>query len=66
MIRRLSWTFTIVLLYAGVAAGQQTALDRFVAQKDAVYGWKLVQTLPGDGYKTHVLSHPRSTFSGVG
>ena len=34
---------------------QPTALDRYVAQKDPVYAWKLVRTIPGSGYQTHVL-----------
>lgn len=43
-----------VLAITNVTA-QETALDRYVAQKDSVYGWKLVNTLPGEGYKTFVL-----------
>jgi len=43
------------LLFVGVSLAQETALDRYVAQKDPVYGWKLVRTVPGDGYRTHVL-----------
>ena len=26
-----------------------------MAQKDSVYGWNLVRTVPGTGYQTHVL-----------
>src|SRR5438874_13336523 len=44
-----------LLAIAGVAAAQETALDRYVAQKDSVYGWQLVRTVPGKGYQTHVL-----------
>jgi PhoPQ-activated pathogenicity-related protein len=43
------------LLFTGLASAQETALDRYVAQKDPVYGWKLVRTVPGAGYQTHVL-----------
>jgi PhoPQ-activated pathogenicity-related protein len=38
-----------------VPLAQQTALDRYIAKKDPVYGWKLVNTIPGPGYKTFVL-----------
>jgi PhoPQ-activated pathogenicity-related protein len=37
------------------AAASQTALDRYVAQRDSVYGWKLLSTIPGEGYRTFVL-----------
>ena len=44
------------LLTSGlVAAAPETALDRYVAQRDSVYGWKLLGTIPGDGYQTFVL-----------
>src|ERR1051326_206148 len=41
---------------------QETALDRYVARKDPVYGWKLVRTIPGEGYKTHVLELTSQTW----
>src|SRR5215831_877518 len=44
-----------VLVFAGVSVAQETAIDRYVAQKDSVYGWKLVRTVPGKGFQTHVL-----------
>ncbi len=44
-----------VALWAGCAAAQETALDRYVAQRDSVYGWHLVSTIPGDGVRTYVL-----------
>src|ERR1700730_6200387 len=44
-----------VLVSTGVSIAQETALDRYVAQKDSVYGWNLVRTVPGTGYQTHVL-----------
>lgn len=34
---------------------ERTALDVYVAKPDPAYGWKLVSTIPGDGYKTYVL-----------
>src|SRR5881396_1334443 len=44
-----------VLGIGGASHAQETALDRHVAQKDSVYGWKLLRTIPGAGYQTHVL-----------
>src|SRR5215467_10834413 len=43
------------LVLTGVSSAQETALDRYVAQRDSVYGWKLIRTVPGKGYQTHVL-----------
>ena len=43
------------LLVAAAALAQDTALDRYVYQADPAYGWKLVSTIPGDGYRTFVL-----------
>ncbi|MFN7936434.1 MAG: PhoPQ-activated protein PqaA family protein [Bryobacteraceae bacterium] len=41
---------------------QVSPLDRYVARKDAVYGWKLVQTIPGQGYRAHVLELTSQTW----
>src|SRR5215471_282714 len=43
------------LVFTGACVAQETAIDRYVAQKDSVYGWKLVRTVPGKGFQTHVL-----------
>src|SRR5258708_3479702 len=51
-----------VLLLTTIVIGQQTALDRYVNQKDSVYGWKLVNTIPGEGYKTFVLELTSQTW----
>jgi PhoPQ-activated pathogenicity-related protein len=32
-----------------------TALDAYIAKPDASYSWKLVKTIPGDGYTTFVV-----------
>src|SRR5882672_4173998 len=45
----------LVVLFTSVSLAQETALDRYVALQDSVYGWKLVRTVPGKGYQTHVL-----------
>src|SRR5262249_3449870 len=44
-----------VLIFAGDAAAQETALDRYVKQKDSVYAWNLVRTAAGEGYMTYIL-----------
>jgi PhoPQ-activated pathogenicity-related protein len=44
------------------AAAQETALDRYVRQRDPVYGWKVVHTIPGNGYRTHVLDLTSQTW----
>ena len=38
------------------------SLDRYVAKKDSVYAWKLLSTLPGDGYKAYVLELTSQTW----
>jgi PhoPQ-activated pathogenicity-related protein len=51
-----------ILLFTVAATAQETALDRYVHKKDAVYGWKLVSTIPGDGYKAFVLELTSQTW----
>jgi PhoPQ-activated pathogenicity-related protein len=46
---------TLLLLAATASIGQQTALDRYVNRPDPVYSWKLIRTIAGEGYRTHVL-----------
>src|SRR5215468_3897984 len=50
------------LVFTGACVAQETALDRYVAQKDSVYGWKLIRTVPGKGYQTHVLELTSQTW----
>jgi PhoPQ-activated pathogenicity-related protein len=37
------------------ALPKKTALDDYVAKEDPTYSWKLVKTVPGDGYTTFVV-----------
>jgi PhoPQ-activated pathogenicity-related protein len=57
--RVLKWAFVFVVAashrFTGVAADRQTALDRYVAAPDTNYNYRLVNTIPGDGYTTFVL-----------
>jgi len=44
-----------LLLCATASAAKLTALDRYVAKPDTNYSYRLVTTLPGNGYTTFVL-----------
>jgi PhoPQ-activated pathogenicity-related protein len=35
--------------------GPKTALDEYIAKPDPAYAWKVVKTIPGDGYTTFVV-----------
>ena len=39
-----------------------TALDRYVAKKDSVYGWTLASSIKGAGYVTYVLNLTSQTW----
>ncbi len=55
-LRRLIWLVLVAAVaFAAFAQEKQTGLDRYLAQRDSVYGWKLVNTIPGPGYHTFVL-----------
>jgi PhoPQ-activated pathogenicity-related protein len=43
-------------------AAQETALDRYVAAKDPVYGWTLVRRADGEGYRGFVLELTSQTW----
>src|SRR5260370_21287639 len=49
---RLKSLAIAALLVSFASAAQETALDRYLAQRDAVYGWKWVNTIPAHVYKT--------------
>lgn len=53
-----------LLLFASpfASANDETALDRYVAQPDAVYGWKLADTITGEGYTAFVLDLTSQTW----
>lgn len=54
--------FLSVGLVAAQAPVRETALDRYIAKKDPVYGWKLVKTIDGEGYKAFVLELTSQTW----
>jgi len=56
---RFPWPLAALLLAVPWAAAAPTELDRYVAEPDPAYSWRLVATLPatlpGLGFRTHVL-----------
>jgi PhoPQ-activated pathogenicity-related protein len=63
-----SFIITCLLLAAGSnrdclgADPERTALDDYVAKPDRAYSWKLVKTIPGDGYTTFVVDMKSQTW----
>jgi PhoPQ-activated pathogenicity-related protein len=52
-----------LLLAAGCAhTSRHTALDRYVAQPDPAYTWRLIKTTPGKGYTTFILEMTSQTW----
>ncbi len=45
----------VLIFQVGVAAAQETALDRYVHAADPSYHFQLVKTIPGAGYRAYVL-----------
>ncbi|MEP7336915.1 MAG: PhoPQ-activated protein PqaA family protein, partial [Acidobacteriota bacterium] len=61
-VRLLFILFALAVNAAAQSSSQQTALDRYVAQPDPVYGWKLVRTIEGAGYQGYVLELTSQTW----
>jgi len=64
MLRNLLGALLVALAVAGTtpAVAQTTALDRYIAKRDPAYGWKHVKTIPGEGWKAHVLELTSQTW----
>jgi PhoPQ-activated pathogenicity-related protein len=58
-LRRLALTLSSC---AVLFAQRETALDRYVSAKDPVYGWKLIKTILGEGFRTDVLELTSQTW----
>lgn len=58
--------FVLMLLLAtttaALAAEQETALDRYIAQPDPAFAWKLASQHQGDGYTTYVIDLTSQTW----
>ncbi|MEP7274082.1 MAG: PhoPQ-activated protein PqaA family protein, partial [Acidobacteriota bacterium] len=61
-MRRTALNLLVLTLFAVVAFAQQTALDRYIAKPDPSYQWKLLKTIPGEGYQTFVLELTSQTW----
>ena len=65
MTRRCSILLSLLVVTMAVVAQERaplTALDRYVARPDSVYGWKLVQTIEGQGCRGFVLELTSQTW----
>lgn len=63
MLGRILGLLAAALMFAAApATAQPTSLDRYVAKAEPAYGWKLVKTIPGDGYRAHVLELTSQTW----
>ncbi len=65
MRRAVLLTLCVALLATGslwAAGPDETALDRYIAQPDAVYAWKLASTTKGPGYTTYILDLTSQTW----
>jgi PhoPQ-activated pathogenicity-related protein len=54
----LTWLLLAVVsptLYAESAPTSKTPLDDYIAKPDPTYSWKLIKTIPGQGYTTYVV-----------
>ncbi|MEW6209230.1 MAG: PhoPQ-activated pathogenicity-related family protein [Acidobacteriota bacterium] len=61
MNRKSPLLFAMLFLFI-TASAQETALDRYIAKPDPSYGWKLANTLSGEGYKAFVLDLTSQTW----
>jgi PhoPQ-activated pathogenicity-related protein len=50
------------LAVGSAASVEETALDRYIAKPDPSYAWKLVNTIPGEGYNGYVLELTSQTW----
>ncbi len=53
------WMFCALALQVNA---QDTALDRYIAKPDPSYGWKLANTVSGQGYKGYILELSSQTW----
>src|SRR6516162_8265339 len=61
-LRQRCWIVLAVFALRLTAAGQQTALDRYVHAPDPSYKFELVKTIPGEGYMAYVLDLTSQTW----
>jgi PhoPQ-activated pathogenicity-related protein len=54
----------LLVATAAFAAGNETALDRFVRAPDSNFAYELVKTIPGEGYTAYVLDFTSQAWRG--
>ena len=62
MCPRFFWLFIVLVALPLRSNGQETALDRYLAKPDAVYGWKPVRTINSEGCRGFVLELTSQTW----
>ncbi len=45
--------------------GAKTALDEYVAKPDSTYAWKVIKTVPGEGYTTYIIDLKSQSWRSV-
>jgi len=58
------FSFLLIEVSSGArpVSNQETALDRYIAKPDSSYSWKLINTIPGPGFKQFVLELTSQTW----
>lgn len=60
--RQLIGPLVLLALCCVVASAQPNAIQKYLAKPDPVYGWNLVKTIPGEGYRAFVLESTSQTW----
>ncbi len=60
-MRRTAVSVLLLCLLA-ISSLAQTALDRYIAKPDPAYQWKLIKSVPGEGYQVYVLELTSQTW----
>jgi PhoPQ-activated pathogenicity-related protein len=67
-MKRLHASFVLCALALPTSAHplpKTTPLDNYLAKPDPTYSWKLVKTIPGDGYTSYVLALNSQTWRSI-
>jgi PhoPQ-activated pathogenicity-related protein len=65
-MKRIAFGALFFVLCAVAVCAQETALDRYIAKPDPAYQWKLVNTIPGEGFTGYVLELTSQTWRKAG
>src|SRR5262249_39127832 len=60
-----SWLFCCALLTLAAfptVSTHETALDRYISNRDSSFSWKVLSTVAGTGYKGHILEMTSQTW----